>query len=157
MVDLEDIRSRTKNATEYMNSIDDKHRDSFFDMYEGYELDPMSTEKLRRLTKDLTLVVMSAGWCKDCKNALPVLMHLEEQIGLDVRIFGSVKTAPLDPDHQWRIPPSPPEIEDWRVTAIPWIGIFDSGGKSIATIIEKPAVEPTLEAELVHVLTKARA
>lgn len=157
MVDLKDIRSRTKSAADYVKGIDDKHRDSFYEVYQGYELDPSSTDELRGLTDGLTLVAISAGWCKDCKNAIPVLMHLEEQIGLDVRVFGNVKTAPLDPEHQWRIPPSPPEIEEWGATAIPWIEIFDSDGKRIATIIEKPTVKPTLEAELVHVLSEARA
>ncbi|MFX0045251.1 MAG: thioredoxin family protein [Candidatus Hermodarchaeota archaeon] len=157
MADLKDIRSRTKSAAEYMKSLDDKHRDSFYEVYQEYELDASSTEELRGLIDGLTLVAMSAGWCKDCRNAIPVLMQLEEQIGLDVRVFGNVKTAPLDPEHQWRIPPSPPEIEEWGATAIPWIEIFDSEGERVATIIEKPTVKSTLEAELVHVLTEARA
>ncbi|MHA2602384.1 MAG: thioredoxin family protein [Candidatus Thorarchaeota archaeon SMTZ1-83] len=157
MVDLKDIRSRTKSAAEYMEGMKDKHRDSFYEVYQGYELDPVSTEELRGLTDGLTLVVMSAGWCTDCRNAIPVLAHLEKQIGLEVRVFGNVKTAPLDPEHQWRIPPSPPEIEEWGATAIPWIEIFDAEGKRIATIIEKATVKPTLEAELVHVLREARA
>ncbi len=157
MVDLEDIRNRTKSAVDYMNSLDAKHRDSFYEVYQRYEIDPSITEELKGLVEGLTLVAMSAGWCKDCRNAIPVLMHLEEQIGLDVRVFGNVKTAPLDPEHQWRIPPSPPEIEEWGATAIPWIEIFDSEGERVATIIEKPKVKSTLEAELVHVLTEARA
>jgi thiol-disulfide isomerase/thioredoxin len=157
MVDLKDIRNRTKSAAEYMKSMDDKHGDSFYEVYKGYELDISSTEELRGLVDGLTLVAMSAGWCKDCKNAIPVLKHLEEQIGLDVRVFGNVKTAPLDPEHQWKIPPSPREIEEWGATAIPWIEIFDADGERIATIIEKPTVKPTLEAELVHVLREARA
>lgn len=157
MADLENIRSRTKTAKEYLESIESKHIDRFMAEYQSYELDPVSTEELRNLTTGLTIVVMSAGWCKDCVKAILVLAQLEEEIGLDIRVFGGIKTAPLDPDHQWRVPPSPPEIEEWGATAIPWIEIFDSQGNRVATIVEKQVVKPTLEAELVYVLKKAGA
>ena len=152
MVDLDDIRARTKNAREYVESIEGKAGDQFMNLYDGYKLDPTATEELKSLMEGLTVVVMSAGWCKDCRNALPVLMHLEEQIGIEVRCFSGIKTAPLDPDNQWKIPPSPPEMKEWGVTAIPWIEFFDSNGDRVATIIEKPNTKPTLEAEMVHVL-----
>jgi thiol-disulfide isomerase/thioredoxin len=157
MVDLDNIRRRTKTAREYVESMESKTRDQYNEFYSEYKLDPQATEELRELTKGLTLVVMSAGWCKDCRFAVPVLIYLEEEIGLDVRCFGGIKTAPLDPDHQWKIPPSPPEMEDWGVTAIPWIEILGSNGDRVAVIIEKPKVKPTLEAELVHVLKEALA
>lgn len=152
MVDLDDIRARTKNAREYVESLEGKAGDQFLDAYERYKLEPIATEELKSLMEGLTVVVMSAGWCKDCRNALPVLMRLEEQIGLEVRCFGGIKTAPLDPDNRWKIPPSPPEMKEWGVTAIPWIEFFDSNGTRVATIIEKPKTKPTLEAEMVHVL-----
>jgi thiol-disulfide isomerase/thioredoxin len=157
MVDLDDIRKRTKNARGYVESIEGKAGGQFLEVYDEYKLNHQSTQELKTLAEGLVFVVMSAGWCKDCRAALPVLMHLEEEIGLDVRCFGGIKTAPLDPDHRWKIPPSPPEMEDWGVTAIPWIQIFDSDGNRIAVIIEKPTVKPTLEAELVHVLKEALA
>ncbi|MFW9799286.1 MAG: thioredoxin family protein, partial [Candidatus Thorarchaeota archaeon] len=144
-------------AKEYLESLEDKHIGRFMVEYQAYQLDPESVEKLRDLTRGLTVVVMSAGWCKDCVKAMPVLAQLEEEIGLDVRVFGGIKTAPLDPDHQWRVPPSPPEIEEWGATAIPWIEIFDFHGNRVATIVEKQVVKPTLEAELVYVLKKAGA
>ncbi|KXH72872.1 MAG: hypothetical protein AM326_00670 [Candidatus Thorarchaeota archaeon SMTZ-45] len=149
MVDLDSIRKRTKNARDYVESIEGKPGDQFLAFYDEYKLDPLAVEELKPLVKGLTFVVMSAG--------CPVLMHLEEQLGLDVRCFGGIKTAPLDPDHQWKIPPSPPEMEEWGVTAIPWIEMFDSNGKRVAVIIEKPSVKPTLEAEIVHVLREALA
>ncbi|MFW9967905.1 MAG: thioredoxin family protein [Candidatus Thorarchaeota archaeon] len=157
MVDLDNIRKRTKNARDYVESIEGKPGGQFLEVYDEYKLDPLAIEELKPLVKGLTFVVMSAGWCKDCRFALPVLMHLEEQIDLDVRCFGGIKTAPLDPNHQWKIPPSPPEMEEWGVTAIPWIEILDSNGKRVAVIIEKPTVKPTLEAEIVHVLKEALA
>ncbi|MFX1368765.1 MAG: thioredoxin family protein [Promethearchaeota archaeon] len=104
------------------------------------------------MTGDLTFVVLSAAWCGDCKNAMPVFLHLEETLNLNVRVFGKIKTAPLDPDRKWAIPPSPPEIEEWGATAIPWIEIFNSNGERVGTIIERPRVKPTLEAEILHLL-----
>jgi thiol-disulfide isomerase/thioredoxin len=152
MVDLGSIRKRAKSASEYIQSLPDNEKQGFLDVYEDYELDFGSVEALRNLVKGITIVVLSAGWCKDCKNAIPVLAHLEEEIDLDVRVFGGMKTAPLDPNHKWAVPPSPPEAEEWKVKAIPWIEIFDKTGNKIATIIEKPTVKSTLEAELLYVL-----
>jgi thiol-disulfide isomerase/thioredoxin len=152
MVDLGNIRKRTKSASEYIETLPENERQGFLDVYEDYELDFGSVEALRKLVKGVTVVVLSAGWCKDCKNAIPVLAHLEGEINLDVRVFGGIKTAPLDPNHKWAVPPSPPEAEDWKATAIPWIEIFDKEGNKIGTIIEKPAVKTTLEAELLYVL-----
>lgn len=152
MVDLGNIRSRTKSASEYVQTLPENEKQGFLDVYEDHELDFGSVEALRDLVKGVTIVVLSAGWCKDCKNAIPVLAHLEEQIDLDVRVFGGMKTAPLDPNHKWAVPPSPPEAEEWKVKAIPWIEIFDKTGNKIGTIIERPTVKTTLEAELLYVL-----
>lgn len=152
MVDLRSIRDRTKSATEYIESLPESEKQGFLDVYEDYQLDFGIVEALRKLARDVTIVVLSAGWCKDCKNAIPVLAHLEEEIDLDVRVFGGIKTAPLDPKHKWAIPPSPPEVEEWKVKAIPWIEIFDKRGNRVGTIIEKPTVKTTLEAELLYVL-----
>jgi len=152
MVDLKNIAKRTMTAKEYVSSLDRKAKEAFMEKFEGYSLDQNVTEQLRAMTSDLTFVVLSASWCGDCKNAIPVFMHLEDAIGLNVRVFGKIKTAPLDPNRRWAIPPSPPEIEEWGATAIPWIEIFDSSGERVGTIIEKPKVKPTLEEEILHVL-----
>ncbi|MFX0108949.1 MAG: thioredoxin family protein, partial [Candidatus Hodarchaeota archaeon] len=152
MVNLSDFAERTISAREYAESLDDKNKDLVMGMYNEYKLHPESLEELKTLLEGCTLVIMSAAWCKDCKNALPVLMHLDEMLGVKMFFFTEIKTAPLDPDHHWKIPPSPPEMEEWGVTAIPWIEIFNSEGKRLGTIIEKPTVKPTLEEELVHVL-----
>ncbi len=152
MVDLADIRNRTVSAIDYIENMEGKDGDLFREVYEEYNLDQKSTDELKTLTDGMTVIVLSAGWCKDCKYAVPVLRHLQEKIGLEVRVFGKIKTDPLNPDRQWAVPPSPPEVNDWKVKAIPWIVIFDKDGNELATIIEKPETQPTLEAEIVHVL-----
>ena len=153
-VDLDDITSRTLGIKEYIQLMDKKEQDAFMEFYNQYELDATVTNQLKKNAQDMTIVVLSASWCIDCTKAIPVLMHLEEKIGLKVRVFGNMKTAPLDPEHQWKIPPSPPEVEKWNVTAIPWIEIFDKDGKQLTTIIEKPKNQSTLEGEIFYVLNQ---
>ncbi len=152
MVDLADIGERTKTVKEYIEGLDEKNHDAFMKMYNEYSLDDKAVDEMKGLIKDLTVVVFSAGWCGDCKQAMPVMLQLEEQLGMDVRVFSDIKTKPLDPNVQWSIPPSPQEMDDWEVKAIPWFEFIDKDGNRVAILIEKPTVKDTLEAEIVHVL-----
>lgn len=152
MVDLDDIRSRTVTAKEYIENMEGKQQDLFLEKYEEYTLDSDATENLAEISDDYTFVVMSAAWCVDCREMVPPFAKLEEKANLDVRVFGGIKADPLNKDRQWRIPPSPPEIEEWNVTAIPWVTIFDKSGNKQGTIKEKPQHEETVEAEILHVL-----
>jgi len=155
MVDLDEIRTRTQTCREYLENSKGESKDEQMQMYSNYKLNEQAMKELKGLVKGLTVVILGASWCKDCREAIPVLLHLEEKLGLDVRVFGTIKVAALDPNHQWRIPPSPPEAEDWGVKAIPWIEIFDDNGERIDTIIEKPDFTPTLEEEFAFLLKKA--
>ncbi len=155
MVDLNEIRTRTQTCREYLENSKGESKDEQMQTYRDYKLNEQAMKELKGLVKGLTVVVLGASWCKDCRKVIPVLLHLEEKLGLDVRVFGTIKVAALDPDHQWRIPPSPPEAEDWGVKAIPWIEIFDENGERIDTIIEKPDFTPTLEEEFAFLLKKA--
>ena len=152
MVDLNEIRSRTTNVREYIDSLRDKDRAKFLEVYNSYKLDVDVVDELRDAVKDLTVVVFSAAWCGDCKRGMPVLLQIEEQLGLEVLVFSKIKTAPLDPDRQWAVPPSPPEVNEWGVTAIPWFNFYTADGNLVGTMIEKPTVKETLEAEFLHVL-----
>ncbi|MHA2359267.1 MAG: thioredoxin family protein [Candidatus Thorarchaeota archaeon] len=152
MVDLNDIRSRTTNARGYLDQLKEKYKDIILDAYKEYELDSGVVDELKDIIKGMTVVVFSAAWCGDCTRAIPVMMHLEEQLDLEVMAFSKIKTAPLDPNRQWAVPPSPPEVNEWGATAIPYFVFFDSGGNKVATITEKPKVKDTLEAEILHVL-----
>ncbi len=152
MVDLNDIRSRTTNVQGYIDELRDKDREVIMEAYNEYKLDIAVVDKLRDILKNMTVVVFSAAWCGDCKRAMPVMLHLEEQLGLEVMVFSKIKTAPLNPDRQWAVPPSPPEVNEWGATAIPFFVFFDSDGNKVATITEKPTVKDTLEAEILHVV-----
>ena len=152
MVDLTEIRSRTTSVRDYIDGLKDKDKVTFLEVYNTYRLDTKVVDELRDALKGLTVIAFSAAWCGDCKRAMPVMMQMEDQLGLEVLVFSKIKTAPLDPNHQWAIPPSPPEIDEWGVTAIPWFNFYDAEGNLVGTLIEKPTVKDTLEAEILHIL-----
>ncbi|MFW9909856.1 MAG: TlpA family protein disulfide reductase [Candidatus Thorarchaeota archaeon] len=129
-----------------------KDRDILYEMHDEYKLDMNIVEELKDELRNLVVVVFSAAWCKDCKNAMPVMLHLEEKLNLEVLVFSGIKTAPLDPNHKWAVPPSPPETNEWGITAIPYFFFFKKDGEKVAVLIEKPRVKDTLEAEILYVL-----
>jgi thiol-disulfide isomerase/thioredoxin len=152
MIDFNDIRKRTTNVRGYIDALSEKDKDIVMEAYEEYRLNETAMKELKELTKGFRVIVFSAAWCGDCKRAMPVMLHLEEKLGLDVMVFSTIKTDPLNKAVQWRVPPSPPEINEWGVTAIPWFDFFDAKGNNVATLVEKPTVTPTLEEEIVYVL-----
>ena len=152
MIDFEDIRKRTTNIKGYIDALSDKDKDIVMEAYSEYTLNEDVVEELREIMKGLKVVIFSAGWCGDCKRAMPPMLHLEEKIGLDAMVFGTIKSDPLNQEAQWRVPPSPPEINEWGATAIPWFAFFDSDGNKVATLIEKPKVKETLEEEILYIL-----
>ncbi|NWF95253.1 MAG: thioredoxin family protein [Candidatus Thorarchaeota archaeon] len=156
MVDLKSIRARTSTVREYVDNAELAARDIMLEKYKNYRLDMDALKALKDAVKGVVTVVFSASWCGDCKNAIPVLLHLEEKIRMNIRVFGTIKTAPLNPSQKWAVPPSPPEILEWNVTAIPWIEFFNSRGRRLGTIIEKPHVKESLEAEILYTLSKDR-
>ncbi|TFG06768.1 hypothetical protein EU538_09725 [Candidatus Thorarchaeota archaeon] len=154
MIDLDDIRTRSKSLDAYIEGHRGKDKDILIDEYEEYSLNETALQELKAMAQNIVCVVFSAPWCGDCKRAIPVLKRIEEETGLEIRVFGDIKTAPLDPNRQWAIPPSPPEMEEWGITHIPWIVFFDRTGKKLGTVVEKPEVKDTLEEEIVYVLKK---
>ncbi|MFX1482595.1 MAG: thioredoxin family protein [Promethearchaeota archaeon] len=152
MVDFNDIRSRTKSVHDYIDELKDKDKDIMLETYKEYKLEASVIEELKKIAKDLIVVAFSAAWCGDCKKAMPVMLYLEEELGWEILVFSKIKTAPLDPNRQWAVPPSPPEIDEWGVTAIPWFVFYDSHGNKLGTLVEKPTVKNTIEAEILYIL-----
>lgn len=152
MIDFEDIRKRTTNIKGYIDALSEKDKDIVMEAYNEYNLNEDVIEELREIMKGLKVVIFSAPWCGDCKRAMPPMLHLEERIGLDALVFRTIKSDPLNPEVQWRVPPSPPEINEWGATAIPWFEFFDSDGNKVGTLIEKPKVKDNLEEEILYVL-----
>ncbi|MEM2141989.1 MAG: thioredoxin family protein [Candidatus Thorarchaeota archaeon] len=153
-IDIDSIRDRTSTVREYVDNAEAEARRIMLEKYASYRLQSEALSSLRTLASDLTVVVFSAAWCKDCREAIPVLLRLEEEAGLNIRVFGTIKTAPLNPNRRWAIPPSPPEMEAWGVTHIPWIVIIDKSGEQLGTIVERPKVKQTIEEEILHIVAK---
>lgn len=152
MIDFDNIRSRTTSARGYVDALSEKDKDIVMEAYDEYSIKTDVVEELRGLMKGMKVIVFSAPWCGDCKRAMPVLLHLEEMLSLDIMVFGKIKTAPLDPNVQWAVPPSPPEINEWNVKAIPWFIFYNEDGEEVGILIEKPKVKETLEEEILYVL-----
>ena len=152
MIDFEDIRKRTTNIKGYIDTLSDKDKDIVMEAYDEYNTNEDVVEELREVMKGLKVVIFSAPWCGDCKRAMPPMLHLEDKIGIDAMVFGTIKSDPLNKEVQWKVPPSPPEINEWGATAIPWFEFFDSDGNKVGTLIEKPKVKDTLEEEILHIL-----
>jgi thiol-disulfide isomerase/thioredoxin len=152
MIDFNDIRKRSTNVRGYIDALSDKDKDIVLEAYDAYHLNAAALKELQEITKGLKVIVFSAAWCGDCKRAMPVMLHIEEKTDLDIMVFGDIKTDPLNKAVKWRVPPSPPEINEWGAPAIPYFVFFDSKGNKVGTLIEKPTVKATLEEEIVHVL-----
>lgn len=109
---------------------------------------------LKPYVNDYIVVAISADWCKDCVSNIPVLDLVHEATGLPVYILGGVKTDPLNPNRQWAVPPSPPEVDRLNIKAIPTILLYNPDGQEIGRIIENPSLKPTLEEELLHLIER---
>ncbi|TRO54501.1 hypothetical protein E2P64_08990 [Candidatus Bathyarchaeota archaeon] len=107
-------------------------------------------EAIKQNADKFIVVAIGADWCKDCVANIPVLDLVHEATGLRVYILGGVKTDPLNPNHQWAVPPSPPEVDTLNIKAIPTILLYTSEGIEVARIIENPQFLPTLEEELLY-------
>ncbi|MFX1519017.1 MAG: TlpA family protein disulfide reductase [Promethearchaeota archaeon] len=150
--DLEKIRERTQSAYEFVSSLE-----SCKYVYDNYHLNQEIVNELKKFVNDYTVVLFAATWCQDSRVGVPVFALLENEIGLEVRVFGEMEAAPFDRKHTWAIPPSPPEAEEWGVTAIPWIVVFDKNGQEVGKIIERPRWGMTMEAELLEIIKNSQA
>jgi thiol-disulfide isomerase/thioredoxin len=151
-MDLDQIRERTQSAYDYVSSLG-----PFKHVYDNYTLNQEVVNELKKYSDDYTVVLFSANWCRDSRAGVPVFARLETEVGLEVRVFGGLETAPFDREHTWQIPPSPPEAESWKVNAVPCIVVFDKkNGQEVGKIIERPAWGKTMEEELLEIIKKAQ-
>jgi hypothetical protein len=157
MVDLTEIRKKTVSATEYIESLDEPFQKRFIERKKTYRLQRGIVEQLKKVRERCVVVAFSATWCKDCAVNIPVLALLSEVTGLEVRVFGGIKKDPLSPLHKWRIPPSPPETESFKIDKLPSILVFDIAGNELGRIVETPKLLLTLEQELLEIIKTRQA
>ncbi len=152
---LQVVEKRTVSVDKYINELTRPFKEKFLERKQTYQLNEKAVQKLKSYVKDVVIVVFSAEWCKDCAANVPVLALIAEKTGMKVRVFGGLKTNPLNPKEEWKIPPSPPEVKTFNVKRTPHIIIFDKQAKQLGTIIENPRPENTLEEEILHVIQQA--
>jgi thiol-disulfide isomerase/thioredoxin len=155
-INLSEIRKRTVSVNEYLDGLKEPFREKFFARKQTYKLNQEAVNQLKKVADKYVVVAFSAEWCKDCAANIPVLALISEATGLEVRIFGGLMKDPLSQTRKWRIPPSPPEVEVFRVDKIPLIILFSKEGKEVGKIIENPQ-KPTLEEELLKIISEKRS
>ena len=152
--EFQDMLNRAVPIEHYMHECSVDCKPKYDARRAEYTLIPGILESLKAFVDQFIIVAISADWCKDCVANIPILDLIHEATGLPVYILGGVKTDPLDPNRQWAIPPSPPEMDTLNIIAIPTILIYSKDGTEIGRIIENPSIKPTLEEELLYILEK---
>lgn len=152
-IDLSSIRRKTVSINQYITNLKQPFREKFLIRKQTYKPKHEVLTQLKKVADKHVVIAFSAEWCKDCSANIPVLAILSETTGLEVRIFGRLMKDPLNPTKKWRIPPSPPEVETFKVDKIPIIIVANTNGEEIGRIIENPN-EPTLEEEILKIILK---
>ena len=151
MHDLDKIRAASEPVLEYVEDCREK-APSLHEQYENYRLDEEAVTKIRCHSGRVVVVVFSAEWCPDCHRNVPILSLLHRETGLEVRVFGHLMRDAKNDGRRWRIPPSPPEVDDFDVVKIPHIAVLDMNGEVVGEIIENPPEGKTLEQALLDIL-----
>lgn len=153
---LKELIGRTVSVKDYIMHMNDPFRGRFLERMKAYPLNEDVVEELKNYVDRIFLVVFSAEWCKDCAANVPVLALLADKTGVTVRVFGGLKKDLLNPNETWRIPPSPPEVREFKVERTPHIVIFRINGRQLGKIVEKPASNKTLEEEILQLVKQQK-
>jgi hypothetical protein len=154
-MDLQQFEDMLKRATpieEYMHTCSEDCRPKYEARRSDYSPKQDILTLIKKNAEQFIVVAIGAEWCKDCVTNIPVLDLIHEVTGLRVYVLGGVKTDPLNPERQWAVPPSPPEVDTLGIRAIPTILLYTPEGTEIARIIENPQILPTLEEELLYLI-----
>ncbi len=151
--DIAKLKKAGLNVDEMLAKLDGKHGELLRENYEKFVPNDEVIAKLAEKANGNTFVVFSADWCKDCKkNVAEFAKIVKKKPSINVIFFKGIKSAPLDPDVRWRIPPSPPEVDEFDLRKIPTFYILNSSGEQIGEMIENPKSKPTLAEELLFIL-----
>jgi thiol-disulfide isomerase/thioredoxin len=153
MYDVPKLRRNSEPILVYLEGSKAK-TDRFMERFYGYKLDHEAAEKIRKHAGEAVVFVFSAEWCPDCYRNVPVLALIHEATGLEVRVFGHIMKDPKSNTRKWAVPPSPVEVEEFKVAKIPYIVVLDKRGVNMGEIVENPRPGLTLEEELLGILER---
>jgi thiol-disulfide isomerase/thioredoxin len=151
MYDVEKLDATSEDVKEYIESSLEK-TPRFMERYREYKLDEEIVTKLKCHSSKYKIYAFSAEWCPDCYRNIPVLAHIQEEIGIKVRIFGHLMRDAENPNKRWKIPPSPAEVDLFDVVKIPSMYVFDEDGNKVGEVIENPPEGKTLDETILNIL-----
>src|SRR5699024_11613417 len=86
MTELDQWFDKAMSAEQYINNMKE-HRENLQKVYDNFEL-PEDEEFFSRLKeKNLRAIVITEDWCGDAMVNTPVLLHLAEKSGMEVRMI----------------------------------------------------------------------
>jgi len=151
MYDLVQLRKNSEPVNEYLISSR-KVTNAFEESIRDYKLANDTKKKLRAYVGEAVVFAFSAEWCPDCHRNIPILGVIAEETGLEINIFGHLMRDLKKTGGIWRIPPSPPEVQEFNVRKIPTIIVLDLEGNKLGEIIENPPADKNLEEALLDIL-----
>jgi thiol-disulfide isomerase/thioredoxin len=151
MYDVHKLRRNSEPVQDYMVGSHNA-APKLIENYNSYVLDLKAAEKLKKFVIDIVIFVFSAEWCSDCIRNIPILAHLNNKIGLEVNVFGHIMKDAKSIKQRWRIPPSPEEVKEFKVTKIPLIVVLNKKGKMLGKIVENPPKGKSLEVAVLEIL-----
>ncbi|MFW9831039.1 MAG: thioredoxin family protein [Candidatus Thorarchaeota archaeon] len=154
--EFRDMLIRALPVEQYLRTCSVECRPKYEARRAEYTPNPKVLDAIKDVASQFIIVAIGADWCKDCVANIPILDLIQEATGLRVYILGGVKTDPLNPNKQWAVPPSPPEVDTLNISAIPTILIYSTEGNEFGRIVENPEFMSTLEEELLHYMQQEK-
>ena len=149
--DVSKLRKNSESVHDYV-SEPSIAKDAFDKRRAEYKLDTAVVKELKKKAKDYTVITFSAEWCPDCMRNMPVLDMLSDVAGLDVRVFGHLMRDAKSNTRKWAVPPSPPEVDEFKVAKIPYIVVLKKDGEKVGEIVENPPAGKTLEQAILDII-----
>jgi thiol-disulfide isomerase/thioredoxin len=151
MINYENMCMESVPVKEYITDSIEK-TEKFQEHYENYQPNMATLKKLQKYSKDIVVYGFSAEWCPDCYRNVPVMAHISEQTGIEVRIFGNLMRDAKSDTKIWACPPSPKKVNEFQIIKIPTFILVNGSGKEIGRIIENPPEGQSWEETLLKIL-----
>jgi thiol-disulfide isomerase/thioredoxin len=151
MYDLDHLNECSYDVKDYIEASKEK-APQYMERYDEYTLDKEVATKIQCHAENYTVIAFSAEWCPDCYRNIPVLAHIQEQTGLKTRVFGHLMRDAKNPNKLWACPPSPVQVEEFKVVKIPTMYILSNEGELEGTIVENAPEGQTLERAILNIL-----
>ena len=151
MYNLENLFACSEDVLEYIESNKEK-APQYMERYNSYTLDEEVSVKIPCHKENYTIIAFSAEWCPDCYQNIPVLAHIQEKTGLKTRVFGHLKRDAKNPNRLWACPPSPEQVDEFKVVKIPHMFVLNKKGEVEGEIIENAPEGKTLERAILDIL-----